>query len=282
MRSSARFGLPDGRPVACDLHIHTALSHDGAGSVDDCCRRAVELGLDAVAITEHVDFDPADPGYGFFRYEAIADAVRTARKRYGHELVVLLGVEVDYQAWFEEKIAAFLDTYRFDYVIGSVHAVEGLTVMSDGYLAHRQGARVYGDYYAAVCRSAESGLFDSIGHFGYALRRGLRKVGPPHGEALEAERLALQAVAESGACLEVNGAGLRHGVGTLYPSQRVLRSYRELGGRYVTIGSDAHRPDDVGTAVAEAGRCIAETGLTAVCPEYRTPLSYGEVVDTGG
>ena len=255
-----------GRTFRCDLHIHTAFSHDGSGSVEECCRNAVALGLSVIGFSEHVDFDPADPGYGCFRYEDIASAVCRARELYGSDLIVLLGVEVDYQAWFEEDIAAFLQSHPFDYKIGSVHAIGGKTLMSDEYLAQRRGANAYADYYDAVRRSAESGLFDIIGHFGYAMRRGLRKVGPPDAEAREMEQRALYATAASGACLEVNGAGLRHGIGSTYPPLGVLERYREQGGELVSIGSDAHRPADVGRGVAEAEQSVRSAGLRVLVP----------------
>ncbi len=250
-------------PHRCDLHIHTALSHDGSGSVDEYCRRAIDIGIGTIGFSEHVDFDPGDPGYGRFQYDVAAEAVMNARDRYAPDLRVLFGVEVDYQEWFEDEIAAFLERHAFDYTIGSVHAVGGLAVMDARYLAERRGGDPYVDYYDAVRRSAESRLFDVIGHVGYALRRGLRAVGHPGGRAMDMERLALTAIVRSGACLEVNGAGVRHGVGSPYPSLRTLRLYRKMGGCRVTTGSDAHRPDDIGLGLRDAEEALMRAGLSA-------------------
>jgi histidinol-phosphatase (PHP family) len=210
-----------------------------------------------LGFAEHVDFDPNDPGYGFFDYEAIQRAVTEAKGRYAPDLEVLLGVEVDYQTWFEDSIRTFLSSHRFEYVIGSVHAVDGLQIMGREYMATRTPTEAYRDYYEAVAQSARSGLFDIIGHVGYALRRGLKAIGPPDAEALRAcTDAALDAIAQSGACLELNSAGYRHGVGTCYPPRYLVDRYHALGGRHVTLGSDAHRPVDVGGDLA---------GMLALC-----------------
>jgi histidinol-phosphatase (PHP family) len=245
-----------------DLHVHTSLSHDGDGTADECCAVAVRLGLATIGFAEHVDFDPADPGYGAFRYEACAEAVLQARARYAGALRVLFGVEVDYQEWLEEAIAEFLGAHAFDYVIGSVHAIRQVPVMSDSYCALRSARRAYSDYYDAVRRSAASGLFDVIGHFGYAERRGAARYGPADDDAVaDVVASALTEVVRSGACLEVNAAGLRHGRSEMYPDAATVALFRSLGGRWVSMGSDAHAPADVGLGVAQSLVLTREMGL---------------------
>lgn len=238
--------------LRCDLHVHTCLSHDGSGTVEDHCRAALARGIRVIGFTEHVDFDPADPGFGYYDYEACVSAIMDARRRFGRDLEILMAVEIDYQDWFEEDIARFLRRHAFDYVIGSVHAVGAQRLMGAEYCAGRTAHQAYADYFAAVRKSAASGLFDVIGHPGYATRRGIGVYGEPDYAALRDEiREALQTIVDSGTCLEINGAGLRHAQAEPYPGRAILAAFRDLGGRKVTLGSDSHQPEHTGVGIPE-------------------------------
>ena len=57
----------------------------------------------------------------------------------------------------------------------------------------------------------------------------------------------IQAIVETGMIIEINTAGWRGQAREQYPSAAILNRYKELGGRYVTLGSDAHRPLEVGS-----------------------------------
>src|SRR5205085_1145967 len=137
-------------------------SHDGRATIRDHCRRAVEIGLDEIGFTEHKDFDPADPAVDFFDYRAYAEDIDAARAEFGGQLVIRMGVEVDYQRWFEAEIASYIEAHAFDFVLGSVHYIASEMLMTPGYLATRSKARAYRDYFQAVRESVESGLMDIV------------------------------------------------------------------------------------------------------------------------
>ena len=69
---------------------------------------------------------------------------------------------------------------------------------------------------------------------------------------------------DSGTALEVNTSGLRHPVGESYPSASVVARFRELGGRRVTVGSDAHRTHHFGSGLADGYRYAAAAGFGAL------------------
>jgi len=103
--------------------------------------------------------------------------------------------------------------------------------------------------------SAESGLFDAIGHLDLPKKFGHL---PPE-EAWELVEGVLGAIQAANLALDVNTAGWRKPVGELYPAPRILRRARELG-IPVVLGSDAHAPEEVGARFAEAAALLAEAG----------------------
>ena len=250
---------------AIDYQVHSTFSHDGRASIIDQCRRAVELGLDEIGFSEHKDFDPADPVVDYFQYDKYRERIESARSTFAGALAIKMGVEIDYQKWFEIRIADYLSKHEFDFVIGSVHYVDRAMLMTQQYLNGRTVEQAYGVYFDALIDSVESGFFDILGHMEYANRRGIPACGPynssPYRE--QVERL-FKAMITRNVALEINTAGLRQGAGSTYPCVEHVALYAQLGGKLLSIGSDAHHPDDLADSYAAAASLAIDCGLTEV------------------
>lgn len=250
---------------AVDFQVHSFRSHDGRASILEQCERAVAIGLNAIGFSEHKDFDPADPVVEYFDYDAYMREIETARIRFGGALDILAGVEIDYQQWFEDKIGDYLDRHAFDFVIGSVHYVTAEMVMTPEYNSTRTRETAYLDYFNAVLQSVRSGLFDVVGHLEYANRRGIGAWGPyspdPYRDAL-AE--LFEAMREEQVCLEINTAGLHQNIGLTYPCAATVEMYAASGGTLLSLASDAHHPDQLGHAYADAAQLALRCGLSDV------------------
>jgi histidinol-phosphatase (PHP family) len=258
---------------AIDYQVHSYRSHDGLASIREQCARAVEIGLDEIGFSEHKDFDPDDPVVNHFDYARYADEIAAAREEFSGRLTVRMGVEVDYQKWFEERIAEYLDGHAFDFVIGSVHYVDRVMLMTPNYVRGRSVQEAYRLYYDAVRDSMASGLIDIVGHLEYANRRGVGVFGPFDPAPYRAQVTELyELMRERRVALEINTAGLRQGVGHTYPCEEHVALYGECGGRLLSIGSDAHRPEDLGDRYETAAEMALRHGLTHVCAwKDRTP-----------
>jgi histidinol-phosphatase (PHP family) len=251
---------------AIDYQVHSFRSHDGRASMADQCRRAIEIGLDEIGFSEHKDFDPADPVVDHFDYDTTMREIEAARREFGGALRIRAGVEIDYQAWFEQEIAAYLDAHPFDFVIGSVHYVDRRMIMTPEYNRCHTAVSAYRDYFHAVRDSVNSGLFDIVGHLEYANRRGIAAWGPYHADAHREELASLfDAMIERDVLLEINTAGLHQGIGLTYPCAETVQLYAERGGALLSIGSDAHHPDQLGHANTVAARLAVRCGLTEIC-----------------
>lgn len=251
---------------AADMQVHSFRSHDGRASLADQCARAVALGLEEIGFTEHKDFDPEDPVVDYFDYSAYMAEIESARQRWGEALRIRAGVEIDYQERFEDRIADYLQSNAFDFVLGSVHYVDRKMLMTPEYNRGRTKQTAYGDYFRAVQDSVRSGLFDVVAHLEYANRRGLAAWGgyDPTEYGDELETLFHLMIAQD-VVLEINTAGLHQGTGSTYPSAETVALYARLGGRRISIGSDAHHPDQLAHAYARAAGIARSNGLIRTC-----------------
>lgn len=251
---------------AVDYQVHSFRSHDGKATIEAHCERAAALGLDEIGFSEHKDFDPEDPLVDYFDYDAYLREIDQARARWGDRLEIRAGVEIDYQSRFEDRIAAWLDAHRFDFVLGSVHYVGRRMLMTPEYNAERTRETAYRDYFAAVRDSVQCGLFDVVAHLEYANRRGVAAWGAYDAGDFEADLISLfDLMIARETPLEINTAGLKHGLGITYPTEQTAALYAARGGRLISIGSDAHHPDQLAYAYAEAARIALDHGLTTVC-----------------
>jgi histidinol-phosphatase (PHP family) len=261
-----------------DYHVHTTFS-DGSGSVAECIEQAIAVGLPEIGIADHlspVQPSPwAMPTIPFARLERYVEEVRSVAGRYD-EITVLLGVEADYAPEHEPQLAALLDAWPFDYVIGGVHAVDGFDFDDP---ARREDSRwsdadaLFAAYYAAVRRAAEFGGFDIIAHLDYIGLWGHRP-GPAVAGIIDS---ALEAIAASGAAMELNTDRFSDPAGVMYPSGELLRAAR-IRGIPLVISSDAHAAVQVGQLWDEAMERAAAAGFQeALRLSNRTmmPLPHG-------
>jgi histidinol-phosphatase (PHP family) len=232
-----------GADIPLDAHLHTDLSPDSDVPVDAYARLAVERGVDELAITDHIDFDPGAPAFGV-SFEDRERVVRAAAERWADRVAIRFGIEVTYESGRESEIREHLRRYRYDFVIGSVHVYRGSPYERSrvgGLVAGRSLAEIVGPYFDEVVAAARSGLFDTIGHLDYVKKYLVPHVTP--GQLAAAPELvepALVALVEAGVALEINTSGLRQAPGETYPTAATVERFRALGGERVTVGSDAH------------------------------------------
>ncbi len=157
---------------------------------------------------------------------------------------VLLGIEADYRPETVGEVTGLLDTYPFDYVIGSVHFLEDWAFDDPRNLAeyaNRDIDEVWVQYLELVGDAAESGLFTILGHLDLVKKFGYRPT-----KTLDKELTRLvDRIARAGTLVEINTAGLHKPVGEAYPDPDILRRLCEAGVP-ITFGSDAHAPEQVG------------------------------------
>lgn len=241
-----------------DYHTHTALCKHGSGTVQDFVVRAIQLGLDEIGCSEHIPmperFDEVHRMTLDEYYAVYAPAVSEAAERFKGSIVVRRGIEADFFAGTEAWVRRFIDENDFDYVIGSVHFL-GEWGFDNPVFVHRYEERdidqTYEQYFATVASSARSGLFDIIAHCDLVKKFGHR----PTKNMIEPMRAMMQAIREHDLAIEINTSGLRKPVAEAYPGADLLDLAKELSVP-ITLGSDAHAPEDVAAGFADAVELI--------------------------
>ena len=248
--------------MVADHHVHTGFCPHAEGDPRACVERGLALGMTELGFAEHLPFPPGwrpshdvadDWAMSWDQVDTYCTVVQDLAREYAADIRIVLGIEADYLDDAVEQTAEALRAYPFEYVVGSVHIVGDRypfdhPEMKDGLPAYGLD-RIHLESLALAERAAASGLFDVIGHLDHA-----GKFGPPEDEAAvrAAASRALRAVAAAGLTIELNTAGWRK-AGRPFPAPELLAEACSLGVPLV-IGSDAHRPGDVG---AEFGRAVA-------------------------
>ncbi|MCB9137675.1 MAG: PHP domain-containing protein [Caldilineaceae bacterium] len=244
-----------------DFHMHSTHSIDGHHSIDAICRQAVNMGLDAIAVTDHVEWISVSPRQ-FPDYERYFADIEAARTRYGRDgLTVLSGAELGNPHQYPAA-ADLLNAYNFDVVIGSIHWLDGRNIHLSSVFEGRDPYGVYADYFAEMTRMVRLADFHILAHFDRIFMPGVDAFGPVAIARLEGPvRKMLDATVQHGKLLEVNTKLLDSRPGWNETMRTVLGWYREAGGTYVSINSDAHRAQHIGQRQAVGLELAREWGL---------------------
>ncbi len=259
---------PGDRDLPLDAHLHTRLSPDADADLDAYAELAVERGIAELAITDHLDFEPGAPAFGFATFEERERVVREAAERWADRVAIRFGIEITYQIRHEAEIREHLDRHAYDFVIGSVHVMAGSPYEASrvaSFVDGRSLPEILEPYFREVLAAARSGLFDALGHLDFVKRYLVPHVEPARlASAPELYEPILRALVDGGTGLEINTSGLRQAAEELYPAPWAVARFRELGGERITIGSDAHRLHSFGAFLGDGYRLAASTGLGAV------------------
>ena len=269
-------------PVSSDSHMHTAFSTDSSTPVRSMLDEAVRRGLDSVCITDHLDLDfPPDEELGPdpFRLDLASywSTLSGIREEYRGRLNVRIGIEIGLQSHLGKAYKEIVNRWPFDFVIGSLHLVNGMDPYYGKAFEGRTDADVYRDAFRETleCISRVRD-FDSLGHLDYVVRYGRNKAQEYSYRRFADEIDAvLKKLIEEGKGLEMNMGGFKYGLGFCNPHPDVLKRYRELGGEIVTVGADAHRPEHVAYAYERAGEILSSCGFRYYAVfEGRRPVFY--------
>jgi len=230
--------------------MHTPRCNHAKGSVREYAEAAIRCGLKEIGMSDHSPMPGGfDKDWRMDQSElpSYLQEIEQTRDALSDQLTIRIGLEADFHPGTEAYVADMIDAYDWDYVIGSVHYI------GDWGFDNPDCKEIWDDwniddaycaYFELVTQSAQTGMFDIIGHPDLIKKFGHR--ADPNNEIIQqAEATMLQAVLKSGAALEISSAGLRKPVREIYPHDRIVQRAAELNIPFA-YGSDAHSPAEVG------------------------------------
>ena len=247
-----------------DYHIHTSFSSDSTSEMPKMIEKAIELGLKEIMITDHMDIDfPSHDMLFTLNYSDYSDAVNLYKVLYKDRIDVLIGVEMGLQKHIVRDARMFTEFNPFDFVIGSTHVINGLDVSDSRFFEGKTKKEAYTEYFENVLEHAKlHDCYNVYGHLDY-----INRYSHYEDNSLEYKDYSdiideiLKVLVSKGKGLDINTSGYRYGLGRTNPQLDIVKRFKELGGEIVTVGSDAHKPEDVGAYFAEAYAMLKEAGF---------------------
>ena len=264
--------------IPVDSHNHSAQSPDGKNTLGEMAERACELGIEHYTVTDHLEINK------FYDEEFLyEEPVRQSSlllppliEEYKGRVDIHYGVELGQPVHDYELTERMLDSYDYEFIIGSCHMVKG---WEDFYcLDYREVDPNYllRLYFDELLEMAEWGKFDVLGHLTYPLRYiagdfGIN-ISMTQYEGIISE--ILKTLIKNNMGIEINTSGLRQKIGVTLPDEHYVRLYRRLGCEILTIGSDAHCTADLGKGIAEGIALAKKCGFDRIYYyDHRKPIA---------
>lgn len=257
-----------------DYHMHSTVSFDGKATAEEMLRAAEAAGLKEICFTDHIDYDPrADVQIMLFDTDVYNRAYDSLSS---DKLKIRRGMEYGMVADRPELMKKDIQRRNFDFIIGSVHFVDGWDVYFPPYWEGKtmaEAERCYLEEVLACVKNHED--FDVLGHLTYISKAW----NNPTNRAVEYRLYAdlvdeiFRELIRKDKGIEVNTSGMG-ACGVYLPSREYVKRFHELGGKIVTVGSDAHNTDRVGENCTDAARMVAEIFGYVCTFENRQPIFH--------
>ncbi|MCM1100849.1 MAG: histidinol-phosphatase HisJ family protein [Clostridium sp.] len=254
--------------VLADCHLHSHHSGDSDAPMEEMVLKGIESGLKAMCFTEHNDFDyPPAPGEPADLFELNADSylyeLLGLKEKYADRIKLLFGLELGLQPQVFRENAVFARSHEYDFIIGSSHICHGKDPYYPAFFEGRSDEEAYREYFESELENIRKfSNFDVYGHLDYVVRYGAaRDSGYSYDKYKDILDTILETLLEKEKGIELNTGALRNGMKDFNPCKDVLKRYRELGGEIITVGSDAHRAQDIGSGFGRAAEVLQECGF---------------------
>ncbi len=144
-----------------DLHTHTSFSADASERAELYVLKAIERNISIIGFSDHFDFSSEGRSFGHYDYDEIRDTIASLKAKYSDDIEILFGVELGYSVSFGTEIVDVISKLEFDYIIGSVHHINGITLSESSCLKKLEGIKVeeiYGAYFSALLEMIKNGV----------------------------------------------------------------------------------------------------------------------------
>lgn len=246
-----------------DYHIHSTHSTDAISSIAEIGRSAIDRGIAEIVITDHFEPSNGDELYQIYNQKAYWSEIAKAKQLFKGKLKLKMGVELGQPHIFQAGSKIVMQDFPYDYVIASAHKLPDGRDMSEIDYTSITIEDACEMYLEQINNLIDWQNFDCVGHIDLIKRYSASVYGKNLSLTCQYELLTqvLKKLIGNGKGIEINTSGLRQTPKETLPGLDVLALYQQLGGEILTIGSDAHRAEDVGKGINEAVILAKDAGF---------------------
>lgn len=266
--------------MLADYHIHCRYSDDSEEEPEKIIESAVSKNFDEICFTDHVDYgikidhdvynkmnDSEKEKYKNLLnvdYPKYFREIGELREKYKDKIIIRQGLEFGMQTHTIVDFQKIFDKYDLDFVILSCHQVNDEEfwnkVFQQGKTPDEYNYKYYEEIYKVIQKYSD---YSILGHLDHIQR--YNETIYPFEKSREIITEILKKVIEDGKGIEVNTSSFRYGLKDLTPERNILKLYYELGGKIITIGSDAHKAENVGDHIPYIQSELKKIGFTHIC-----------------
>ena len=247
-----------------EYHHHTDNSFDSQAQMKEVCQQAIKKGINEICFTEHFSVNPKVPTYGHMDFKRYFSQIEECRELFGSQLIIRAGIELCEPHLMKEKYRSTLTNLDIDFVMGSVHNIKEEKLRM--FMINKTSQEIYQKYFEEVYEMVTHADIDVIAHLDLIKRYAVESVGNYdfNNYKLIIEKILLKAI-ERDIGIEINTSSLPNVLlQETLPSLDVLQLYHSLGGEILTIGSDSHKSETVGSNQKKAIEIAKYVGFQGI------------------
>lgn len=270
--------------IRFDMHTHSKHSHDSQCEISAMAAAGKMRGLTGFAVTDHCDIEYYETqDLHALAKNSIADAEKVNSET---DITVLKGIEIGEATWNKELAAEIMQSYDFDFVVGSVHAAKfeeyeiPYSLINFSEMGAETAKKYLDCYFDDMYEMLECFKIDVLAHLTCPLRyiNGKYELNIDCRMYEDKIKKILEFIIRNGIALEVNTSCVFEGSKycEFMPEEWIVRMYKEMGGYLITTGSDAHIAENSANEFDAAYEMLKRNGFekayyfeNRIAKEYR-------------
>lgn len=282
-----------------DYHLHCEYSDDSNEPMENQIQEAITLGLDEMCFTDHVDYgikrDWDDPEGIIIRhaiehgkevdlvlanvnYPKYFEALNTYQKKYASSISIKKGLEFGIQSItvdaYEKLYASYQDD--LDFILFSMHQVNNLEFWTQDFQKGKTQKEYNDEYYKEIYQTMQMfHHYSCLAHLDLLARYDENGIYPFENEKDIIAEILKYAIRD-GKGIEINTSSWKYGLKDTQPSRAILKLYKNLGGKIITVGSDAHETKYLASHIKDAYAILKnEIGINEICTfDHMQPIFH--------
>ncbi len=254
--------------INADYHLHSYFSGDSDTPMEKMIMQGIDLGLTSMCFTEHMDMDyvyvkPEKQGMFDLNTDSYLYELATLKEKYKDKIKVLFGIELGVQPHLRKELAIFAKSFPFDFIIASSHVCNRKDPYYPYFYEERSDEEAYREYFLSILDNLKVfNNFDVYGHLDYVVRYGTTKDSDySYDKYKDILDKILETILDNEKGIEINTGAIGYNLKELNPCTDILKRYKELGGEIITVGSDAHAPENIARGFGRAADVLLSCGF---------------------